>query len=101
MSRCRDVVIEKLDLLAAQVRIQLADGDTVQPITGDNGCVGIQRPFDAREQAELVASAGRDIAQQKAPPQTSPTTNSSTEISISPNGSGRIRSAPAAVCTTR
>lgn len=57
-------VLAKLELLAAQVLVQLADG-VVQLITGHDGCVPITRKFDEREQAELVAKAERDIERQR------------------------------------
>jgi hypothetical protein len=60
----RHAVTKKLDGLAALVRTQLASG-AAQLIVQD-GHVPITRPFDAHEQAELVASADRDIARQKA-----------------------------------
>lgn len=60
----RDAVSAKLDVLAARVRTDLANGG-VELITSP-GHVPITRPFDAREQAEIVANAERDIARQKA-----------------------------------
>jgi hypothetical protein len=61
----RDAAVAKLGELAQATRSELTPGGMVRKITAFAGCVPIERPFDAAEQAELVAAADRELARSK------------------------------------
>lgn len=60
-----DVVLEKLELLKKQVQAQLAPEAKFEIIVDYDGCVPIMRDMDAREKAQQIAKAERDITRRK------------------------------------